>query len=41
LSSLEARARELWGDGANPPELAREGMQLSLAPRLEPWHLPV
>lgn len=41
LSSLEARGRELWGDGANPPELAREGMQLSLAPRLEPWHSPV
>jgi Beta-lactamase superfamily domain len=35
LRSLEARARELWGDRGAPPELAREGMTLRLDAQLE------
>jgi len=35
LRSLEARARELWGDQGAPPKLAREGMTLPLDTQLE------
>jgi phosphoribosyl 1,2-cyclic phosphodiesterase len=36
LRALEARARELWGDGDAPPELGREGMtvQVRSTPRV-------
>ena len=30
LDALEARATELWRGGTQPPQLAREGMRLSL-----------
>jgi ribonuclease BN (tRNA processing enzyme) len=37
LETLETRARELWGDERRPPQLARDGMQLELQPRLSSW----
>jgi hypothetical protein len=35
LRSLEAHAREVWGDHGVPPELAREGMTLPLNAEVE------
>ena len=37
LDRLQARARELWGDEGRLPELARDGMELALRPRLSSW----
>lgn len=37
LETLEARARELWDDERRPPQLACDGMELELPPRLSSW----
>ena len=37
LALLEARAAQLW-DGLRPPELAREGMRLTVGPARDPVH---